>query len=99
MDQGKGFHLGERLDIYEKSKITKISCEATGEELFQDWRDYAQNRVNYEFRIVYCPSHCWNQKAHGIGAHHQSSSICAGALADGSMSLYGGIVGVSKIKR
>jgi hypothetical protein len=46
---------------------------------------------------VRCPSGCDNTgdtKALGLGIHPEDASVCKSAIADGALSIVGGIVGI-----
>lgn len=43
------------------------TCKTTGESVFDNWKNFAKDRFNFEFKYVFCPSGCWTESVIGQG--------------------------------
>jgi len=92
-----GLFNGGQLDPQDQYLVRTVSCKTTGAEVFADYADYQEDGFNYEMKMVKCPADCNNNAIIiGLGQHPQSTPVCAAAIVDGAMPVYGGIVAVNK---
>jgi hypothetical protein len=94
--------IGGFLSPQDNKKVIDLTCDQTLVDDNPDKQifgaEFPTNRLNYFELLVKCPSDCLNialaNNVYGLGIHPRESPICLSAIADRSVSMYGGIVAI-----